>query len=63
MNLATMKFIAISKFFLNLTGKLCLQNPVLAKKCVAALARELETCKDPTIRNNVVIIMCDLCVR
>ncbi|VDI33710.1 condensin-2 complex subunit D3, partial [Mytilus galloprovincialis] len=44
-------------------GKLCLQNPDLAKKCVAALARELETCKDPTIRNNVVIIMCDLCVR
>ncbi|CAG2210196.1 NCAPD3 [Mytilus edulis] len=44
-------------------GKLCLQNPDLAKKCVAALARELETCKDLTIRNNVVIIMCDLCVR
>ncbi|KAJ8299265.1 hypothetical protein KUTeg_023325 [Tegillarca granosa] len=44
-------------------GKLCLQNEDLAKKCVAALARELETSPDPTIRNNVVIIMCDLCVR
>ncbi|OWF35473.1 condensin-2 complex subunit D3-like isoform X2 [Mizuhopecten yessoensis] len=44
-------------------GKLCLQNPNLAKKCVAALARELETSTDPAIRNNVVIIMCDLCVR
>ncbi|XP_033751450.1 LOW QUALITY PROTEIN: condensin-2 complex subunit D3-like [Pecten maximus] len=44
-------------------GKLCLQNSNLAKKCVAALARELETSNDAAIRNNVVIIMCDLCVR
>lgn len=45
------------------TGKLCLQNADLAKKCVAALARELEISDDPTIRNNIVIILCDLCVR
>ncbi|XP_069133274.1 condensin-2 complex subunit D3-L-like [Argopecten irradians] len=44
-------------------GKLCLQNPNLAKKCAPALARELETSNDSTIRNNVVIVMCDLCVR
>uniref|UniRef100_K1QWD7 Condensin-2 complex subunit D3 n=1 Tax=Magallana gigas TaxID=29159 RepID=K1QWD7_MAGGI len=44
-------------------GKLCLQNADLAKKCVAALARELETSPDLTIRNNIVIILCDLCVR
>ncbi|XP_055997299.1 condensin-2 complex subunit D3-like isoform X2 [Ostrea edulis] len=44
-------------------GKLCLQNADLAKKCVAALARELEISDDPTIRNNIVIILCDLCVR
>ncbi|XP_062580228.1 condensin-2 complex subunit D3-L-like isoform X1 [Saccostrea cucullata] len=44
-------------------GKLCLQNAELAKKCVAALARELEISPDPTIRNNIVIILCDLCVR
>ncbi|XP_067654633.1 condensin-2 complex subunit D3-L-like isoform X2 [Haliotis asinina] len=44
-------------------GKLCLQNENLAKKCIAALARELETSHDPNIRNNVIIIMCDLCVR
>jgi condensin-2 complex subunit D3 len=44
-------------------GKLCLQNEELAKKCIAALARELEISKDPAIRNNVVIIMSDLCVR
>ncbi|KAK3583282.1 hypothetical protein CHS0354_011171 [Potamilus streckersoni] len=44
-------------------GKLCLQHEDLAKKCVAALARELETSPDPAIRNNVVMVLCDLCVR
>lgn len=50
-------------FSFNSPGKLCLQNENLAKKCIAALARELETSHDPNIRNNVIIIMCDLCVR
>ena len=45
------------------SGKLCLQNEDLAKKVVAALARELEVATDQAIRNNVVIILCDLCVR
>uniref|UniRef100_A0A8C8SVB2 Condensin-2 complex subunit D3 n=1 Tax=Pelusios castaneus TaxID=367368 RepID=A0A8C8SVB2_9SAUR len=44
-------------------GKLCLQHEDLAKKCVAALARELEVSDDVAIRNNVVIVMCDLCIR
>ncbi|KAM7435860.1 Condensin-2 complex subunit D3 [Porites harrisoni] len=44
-------------------GKLCLQNEDLAKQCIAALARELETSNDPAIRNNVTVVMCDLCVR
>ncbi|NWX24173.1 CNDD3 protein, partial [Aegotheles bennettii] len=44
-------------------GKLCLQHEELAKKCIAALARELEVSHDVAIRNNVVIVMCDLCVR
>ncbi|KAJ7392191.1 Condensin-2 complex subunit D3 [Desmophyllum pertusum] len=44
-------------------GKLCLQNEDLAKQCIAALARELETSDDPAIRNNVAVVMCDLCVR
>ncbi|NWJ05203.1 CNDD3 protein, partial [Crypturellus undulatus] len=44
-------------------GKLCLQHEDLAKKCIAALARELEVSDDVAIRNNVVIVMCDLCVR
>ena len=44
-------------------GKLCLQNEDLAKQCIAALARELETSNDAAIRNNVTVVMCDLCVR
>jgi condensin-2 complex subunit D3 len=44
-------------------GKIMLHKEKLAKKYVAVLARELETCEDPVIRNNVVVVMCDLCVR
>ena len=44
-------------------GKLCLQNENLAKQCVPALARELEVSPDVAVRNNVVIVMCDLCIR
>uniref|UniRef100_A0A8C5PFA2 Condensin-2 complex subunit D3 n=1 Tax=Leptobrachium leishanense TaxID=445787 RepID=A0A8C5PFA2_9ANUR len=44
-------------------GKLCLQHDDLAKKCVPALVRELEVCRDMAIRNNVIIVICDLCVR
>ncbi|CAI9738936.1 condensin-2 complex subunit D3-like [Octopus vulgaris] len=44
-------------------GKFCLQNEDLAKKCVAALVRELETSSEEAIRNNVVFILCDLCIR
>ncbi|KAJ1175182.1 hypothetical protein NDU88_000473 [Pleurodeles waltl] len=44
-------------------GKLCLQHEDLAKKCVPAMARELEICHDVAVRNNVIIVMCDLCIR
>ncbi|XP_010179710.1 PREDICTED: condensin-2 complex subunit D3, partial [Mesitornis unicolor] len=44
-------------------GKLCLQHEDLAKKSVAALARELEVSQDVAVRNNVVIVLCDLCIR
>ncbi|XP_053943120.1 condensin-2 complex subunit D3 isoform X2 [Cuculus canorus] len=44
-------------------GKLCLQHEDLAKKCIAALARELEVSQDVAVRNNVIIVMCDLCIR
>ncbi|KAM8926969.1 condensin-2 complex subunit D3 [Pelodytes ibericus] len=44
-------------------GKLCLQHEDLAKKCIPALARELEVSDNVAIRNNVIIVICDLCVR
>ncbi|XP_059148534.1 condensin-2 complex subunit D3-like [Physella acuta] len=44
-------------------GKLCLVDESLAKKTVAALARELEKSDSPAIRNNVVIVMGDLTIR
>ncbi|XP_057605649.1 condensin-2 complex subunit D3 isoform X3 [Hippopotamus amphibius kiboko] len=44
-------------------GKLCLQHEDLAKKSIPALVRELEVCEDVAVRNNVIIVLCDLCVR
>ncbi|KPP77751.1 condensin-2 complex subunit D3-like [Scleropages formosus] len=44
-------------------GKLCLQNEDLAKRCIPALARELEVSTEVPVRSNVVMVMCDLCVR
>lgn len=46
-----------------LPGKLCLQHEDLAKKCIPAFARELEVSNEVAIRNNVIIVICDLCVR
>ncbi|GFO01088.1 condensin-2 complex subunit d3-like [Plakobranchus ocellatus] len=44
-------------------GKLCLVDESLGKKTIAALARELEECDSPAVRNNVVVIMGDLTIR
>ncbi|NXT12837.1 CNDD3 protein, partial [Prunella fulvescens] len=44
-------------------GKLCLQHEELAKKCIAALARELEVSPDVAVRSNAALVLCDLCVR
>ncbi|GFR84018.1 condensin-2 complex subunit D3-like, partial [Elysia marginata] len=44
-------------------GKLCLVDESLSKKIIPALARELEVCDSPAVRNNVVVIMGDLTVR
>nr|XP_030146630.3 condensin-2 complex subunit D3 isoform X1 [Taeniopygia guttata] len=44
-------------------GKLCLQHEELAKKCIAALARELEESPDVAVRSNAALVLCDLCVR
>ena len=44
-------------------GKLCLQEKSVAKKCVPAMARELEVSASDAVRNNIIIILRDLCVR
>lgn len=44
-------------------GKLCLQKKELAKQSVLLLVRELEENDDPVVRNNVIVVMRDLCVR
>ncbi|XP_042290067.1 condensin-2 complex subunit D3 [Thunnus maccoyii] len=44
-------------------GKLCLQHEELVQKYLPVFARELEVGTEVAVRNNVVVIMCDLCVR
>jgi condensin-2 complex subunit D3 len=44
-------------------GKLCLEDDILAKKCIPAFAKELENCNSAVVRNNVMVIMCDLCIK
>ena len=44
-------------------GKLCLEDQQLAKKCIPALARELQTSDSPVVRNNIIVILCDLCIK
>ena len=42
---------------------MCLHNEELAKKSVVQMARELEVSVHDTIRNNIIIVLCDLAVR
>ncbi|XP_035040242.1 condensin-2 complex subunit D3 isoform X2 [Hippoglossus stenolepis] len=44
-------------------GKLCLQHEELVQKYLPVFARELEVGTDVAVRNNLVVVMCDLCVR
>ncbi|KAK8793305.1 hypothetical protein WA158_004664 [Blastocystis sp. Blastoise] len=44
-------------------GKFCLQDASLAKKQIAMLIRELQTSPDPIIRNNILLILGDICKR
>jgi condensin-2 complex subunit D3 len=41
-------------------GKLCLVDEQLAKKSITVLVRELKDGREAVIRNNVLVIMCDL---
>ncbi|KAM4885566.1 condensin-2 complex subunit D3 [Sylvia borin] len=44
-------------------GKLCLQHEELAKRCIAAVARELQVSAAVAVRSNAAMVLCDLCVR
>ena len=48
---------------LSVPGKLCLQHEELVQKYLPVFARELEVGTEVAVRNNIVVIMCDLCVR
>lgn len=44
-------------------GKFCLRDESLAKTCIALFVKELETDPSPVVRNNILVILTDLCVR
>jgi len=44
-------------------GKLCLEKESMAKRIIPALAKEVETSDNPVIRNNAMVVMCDLCIK
>ncbi|KAG7256051.1 hypothetical protein CRUP_007974 [Coryphaenoides rupestris] len=44
-------------------GRLCLQNQQLTQRYLPVFARELEEGLEVAVRNNLVVVMCDLCVR
>uniref|UniRef100_A0A183BS60 Cnd1 domain-containing protein n=1 Tax=Globodera pallida TaxID=36090 RepID=A0A183BS60_GLOPA len=44
-------------------GKLCLLDEQLAKKCIPVFVRQLRENQDHFVRNNIVVVICDLCIR
>jgi len=44
-------------------GKLCLFDAGLARRCAPTFVRELHTATEASVRNNVLVVMCDLCRR
>ncbi|CAL8334207.1 unnamed protein product [Lota lota] len=44
-------------------GRLCLQHEDLTQQYLPVFARELEEGAELAVRNNLVVVMCDLCVR
>lgn len=44
-------------------GKMCLTNESLFRKCEKIFIRELQQAQDPEVRNNILIVVCDLCVQ
>jgi len=44
-------------------GKMCLQNEDQAKKIIPAFGQILDSTKHPAIKNNIMIVLSDMCVR
>lgn len=44
-------------------GKLCLVQENMAVKCPAILVDELFTTTSPIVKSNIVVVLCDLCIR
>ena len=44
-------------------GKVCLIDEPLAKKCVPIFIAEIQNAANEVVRNNILVIMCDLCVK
>jgi condensin-2 complex subunit D3 len=44
-------------------GKLCIIDEMLAKRCVPVLVRQLQSNDDHIVRNNIVVVISDLCIR
>merc|ERR1712166_364828 len=42
-------------------GKLCVDDVSLARKCITIFLRELKESPAASVRNNVLVVMCDLC--
>ncbi len=42
-------------------GKLCCQDYALAKSCINVFIRELDTTQEPILRNNILLVLGDLC--
>jgi condensin-2 complex subunit D3 len=44
-------------------GKLCLTDPQLANRCAVAFVKELQSSPYPIVRNNIMVVLCDLAKR
>ncbi|GMR47774.1 hypothetical protein PMAYCL1PPCAC_17969 [Pristionchus mayeri] len=44
-------------------GKFCLMDEKIAQKCINVFSRQLKLNPDHIIRNNIVVVLCDLCIR
>ena len=58
-----MYYICSVFFFNSFIGKLCLQHVDLVEKSVVQMAMELEKNDHSVIRNNIIVVLCDLMVR